>query len=921
MAVAYDLDVENINSLINFSSALVSVGTEGATGELVRGYAGRINSPIAPHYPQIFPTGEYIIRKGMYINGTFFLVGSYKAFCRDLFGVGNDGYAWDGFLIGLRGYNLTVANPLTKAPSTNQGGTEISIFGVGAGFIPFRMMYEVNPGPIASATAIANDSEVGLYGIDFYKNYDDFTISEFSTGNLDLILCGFQRIDPTVEGVPTGSDYVGNIYMGEFLERSGQGEFENGVMIIDYEASFQLKNVLQVTWKANVAGHTDKTWSEGRFGRAEDLNEWCGIIEQCSQVGGDIWNFSTWANTPETKPNSQKNAVNANIFPRRFYDITCVSQEPYSMNQVADSSFIIVGDAALDTNDDGAIDKTVPMSLFGCYPFYFFMGDSSLAQGPYLNMNPSGATSKSINSSYQWVSEGGATLDGSVAVFCSLPYEATDLSLPYDIEDTPTTLIALNGVPYGGDTYGAIFGFQESLLYEGQYIYAVAMEGGNMTTATGVQLPNKWFGKAVQQRTFTFQEEDNAKQGVFNTETGEFTPNVSIFGGPSDSPSIFDNDAKEYIGYRGNFQRYGAYTIESVFADEVPNKKAGDLSGAGYGFLGIRDGVGAIAVMFDSGSPINTFVGGQNFVSMVVKAEGANISANCVTNPSSATRNIINCGWDNDRDQWLFIASDTNQVSVISVSSDFNTDSNNLGFLDQTDNFLGIEANTDAAMYFPISMSNSLDGWVWFGEIDTDTENGLGIKPKNLGSSVPITFTFNTPAGVVVTVNYDAYPNATTQIRRITGTSGRTARVWVDYILFDGADAIIANKIKERGMKVSIEAVEWFKRTIIQTGDLNITDEEIEMWMRDQQDEYKQTLKEIERQGRVRLKKKQVSAFTEGIEEQINPDFMDTEVQEFMGTFTPETRPPTPEEARIERKKKGGYSPEQGSYYDEVFED
>ena len=38
-------------------------------------------------------------------------------------------------------------------------------------------------------------------------------------------------------------------------------------------------------------------------------------------------------------------------------------------------------------------------------------------------------------------------------------------------------------------------------------------------------------------------------------------------------------------------------------ADAVPNKNAGDLSGAGYGFLGIRDGVGAIAVMYDSGSP------------------------------------------------------------------------------------------------------------------------------------------------------------------------------------------------------------------------------------------------------------------------------------------------------------------------------
>ena len=308
----------------------------------------------------------------------------------------------------------------------------------------------------------------------------------------------------------------------------------------------------------------------------------------------------------------------------------------------------------------------------------------------------------------------------------------------------------------------------------------------------------------------------------------------------------------------------------------------------------------------------------NTFISLVVRAEGANLSANCVTNPSSATRKIINCGWDNDRDQWLFIASDTNQVSVISASSDFSTASNNLGFLDQTDNFIGIEANSDAAMYFPISMSNSLDGWVWFGELDTNTQNGLGIKPKNLGSAVSITVNL---ASIGSSVTYDAYPNAKTQVSRITGTSGRTARVWVDYILFDGADAIIANKIKERGMKVSIEAVEWFKRTIIQTGDLNITDEEIEMWMREQQDEYKQTLKENERQGRVRRKKKQVSAFTEGIEEQINPDFMDNEVKEFMGTFTPETRPPTPEEQRIERKKKGGYSPEQGSYYDEVFED
>lgn len=910
MSVAYDLDVNNLNSVIDFSHALVSAGKGKPPSGIFRplGYA-RLRSPV-DGATDIFPTGEYIIRKGMYINGTFFIVGSYKAYCRDLFGVGDDGYAWDGFLLAFRGFNISKEG-LVEGPI---GPNDEFILNRGNGFLPMRMMFEVNPGPMGSATAIANDSEVGLYGIDFYKAEENFSVLEDSNGDINLILCGFQRIDPTVEGVPTGSDYVGNIYMGQFLKYDGQVEInQEGDKMIEY--MLDPDNIMQITWKANVAGHTDRTAEP--FGRIRDLNEWLGVTESCSKAGGSgiIWNFQEWL-VPETKPDSDHKAVNCNIFPRRFYDITCKSIEPFSFTQLAASAFIIVGDAALDTNDDGAIDKTVPMMMPGCYPFREFMyADLTKDQAPYLILNPAGSTSLSRVTNVKWETEGAANIDGSVAVFCSLPYEATSLTIPYNIEDLPATLIALNDVPYGGDKYGAIFATQDSLLYEEHQIFSLAMEGGSMTTATGVQLPNKWYGKAVQQRTFTIKEENFGKQGTLNPETGEFTPNV-VEGITSITPSIFDADSQEYIGYNGNFQRYGAFTLDSLFAGEVPKKQAGDLSGAGYGFLGIRDGEGAIAVMFDSGSPL--LFGFPANLSLVVRAEGANLSANCITNPSSATRKIINCGWDNDRDQWLFIASDTNQVSVISASSDFNTDTNNLGFLDQTDNFLGIEANTDAAMYFPISMSNSLDGWVWFGELDTNTQNGLGIKPKNLGSAVSITVNL---ASIGSSVTYDAYPNAKTQVSRITGTSGRTAAVWVDYILFDGADAIIANKIKERGMKVSIEAVEWFKRTIIQTGDLNITDEEIEMWMREQQDEYKQTLKENERQGRVRRKKKQVSAFTEGIEEQINPDFMDNEVKEFMGTFTPETRPPTPEEQRIERKKKGGYSPEQGSYYDEVFED
>jgi hypothetical protein len=154
----------------------------------------------------------------------------------------------------------------------------------------------------------------------------------------------------------------------------------------------------------------------------------------------------------------------------------------------------------------------------------------------------------------------------------------------------------------------------------------------------------------------------------------------------------------------------------------------------------------------------------------------------------------------------------------------------------------------------------------------------------------------------------------------LKGTTGRTAKVWVDYILFDGADALIATKLRERGMKVTIDAVEWFKRKIINSGDLNIKQEEIEEWMRQQQDEFQTMMTDAERQGRVRKRKKQVSAYGLDALDTLNMDFEDKEVQEFMKEYLPKSRPPTPEEEMLERQRKGGYSPQTKSYFDEVFE-
>jgi hypothetical protein len=91
--------------------------------------------------------------------------------------------------------------------------------------------------------------------------------------------------------------------------------------------------------------------------------------------------------------------------------------------------------------------------------------------------------------------------------------------------------------------------------------------------------------------------------------------------------------------------------------------------------------------------------------------------------------------------------------------------------------------------------------------------------------------------------------------------------------------------------------------------------------MREQQSQYKEMLKAKERQGRIRKKKSQVSAYREGMEEQIEPDFKDDEVKDYIDTFIPDERPPSPTERKLEKKRKGGYEPKQSSYYDEVFED
>jgi len=909
MSLAYNLNVDNLLNVENLSNAIISQpNTIGMFGPFGNDRFTNLNGSCQ----QIYPTGEYIIRDGFFANGIYIYVGSYKAYIRDLFGAGSHGYAWDGFIMTMRGYSINQPNGFNII---DDDGTffQSSNFG----FLPMRMPIEVNPGAIGDAVAIAADSSVGLQSLDFYKSVDDVYVQP-SDPSIRIITCGFQRIDATVEGVPTGSDYVANLYMGILLLYDNNDNVNlYGSRYVAYD--FLPSNIIQLTWKASQAGHADKTNVIGRFGHLRDLD---GAVAGNTQVTATPYDYAFWLDgqLPDgsnpgggTTFGTDRRLIAWNQFPRRFLDVSCSSQQPFSGLQQVGSTFFIVGDTAADTNDDGSIDDTGPVLIGGSFEFpgaWNRMQDGFSPFDylpPYLVASPALVTSLStaVGGDSSWFREGAIpsyTFSGAVACLVSFPYEITTWGATQ-----PLTYIAVNDVSHSGTDYGEIYFTYDSPIQPAPVMLPYATEGGAFTTATSIDLPNKWYNKAIQERTFTIAEEDLAKYGEFNAKTGAFIPTDN---------SILDDDSGEYIGYVSNYQRYGLTDDPETTGEDVVE---GTLSRNGYGFLGLKTGTGPIAIMFDSGAGTATATGNPETVTGIVLAEGANLNANHLVAPTSTTRKIVNAGWDNDRDQWLFISSDSTGAGIISASADFSTDANNVGFLDQTPNFalnnFPLSTTADAGFYIPNLMTNALDGFACFGIWDDDANCRFGIKPI-LGAS-----TATTDECDGVTVSYDYYLGASSSyFYRITGTTGRTARVWVDYILFDGADAVIATKLRERGMKVSIEAVEWFKRKIIHSGDLNIKQEEIEMWMREQQDEFKQMMQEAERQGRVRKRKKQVSAYGLDMLENLNTDFEDKEVKEFMKEYLPQSRPPTPEEQAIEKQRKGGYAPFSKNYYDEVFE-
>jgi hypothetical protein len=399
--------------------------------------------------------------------------------------------------------------------------------------------------------------------------------------------------------------------------------------------------------------------------------------------------------------------------------------------------------------------------------------------------------------------------------------------------------------------------------------------------------PTKWNCRGIQHSTFTIAEE-----------------NIG-FGGSTTTPfKLWDKDHEEYVGWVGNWQRLPPTANNS-----------GTPSRRGFGIFGSYSGAtgaGAAAWIYDSTATSGTATATGFDCTSILSSIGTEIEADVLAG-TAADYSIISCQWDNDRDQWLMIGSDTtNGVSILSADSIWST------FIDQTSNFLGYPAASTSALYSPISMSNSLDGIVIFG--DTSTSTAASINGTR--STTPTGFVNRNLNNTLGNYIFNFNLGSTLPAVRIDGSTGRSAKVWVDYVLFDGTDSVIAEQLRDWGIAVSVENVEWFKARLLNKGDVKASAEEIETWVESQAQEYRDMLRYKERQGRLRRRKKQVSGYMEEIEENFGPMTIDNErladwvpkgasarlrSRESGGALR--TPPPVSIEAQIERDVRVGGTP------------
>ena len=821
------------------------------------------------------PTGEYVIRDGYYHNGIYIIVGSYRAYWQEIYGTGAPGYAWDGFILMHRGYNVT----------TTTSADLLSAFDP-INYTVFPMLW---PQTMEATTPANWDNEslgIGLYAVAPFKSRDTNDVGT-AFSNISFAVCGHHI---TAAAIPTDSKTVASWALLNFDITAGS--IPGGLPTYSWNnaLSFQIGPVDQTAVEPVCRFGVTRTWQATI---AMNPNALAGVPAIYEKTLWDNGIMPDGSNPSFGAPTSSDNSIESSGYlPLTAYGMRSVAGVTigatptdgldavfYLTGQMASSNAAktqelagpyVMGISCPEGVQTRMKDNLAPLDNLsfyaGCNTAFrsTLTGAGQPAQTGWFTEDTSGGTNPSLDE------------------FALRNAAGTDILPPAEFVSAiafataSPIAISVTNMEFDGSTANprsAIFlltvwpTFPDPTIPWGQ-------AGGSLTAVTEaagnkVELPTTWHHTLQQFRTYTFDEENAAMRVAItsssqNDSSREATPD-----------SIFDNDTKQFVGYVGNYPRY----------DTAPTGgfQAGFQSFQGYAAVGWYDpadtnltATGPCLFSYDKGTPVienltpsATPVQGFFNTAGRLREDGAKVSAALGT--FLGTRQCMWAGWDNDRDQWLFITSDTTAgVDVISVDAPYTT------FLKQSEPFKPYTESPDwgNAKYLPISMSNALDGLVVFGELIEDNYGNTGVKAKTTGIEV-VTSPWGATYNGVLTSQLPAF--------RVTGTTGRQSRVWIDYMLYDGVDSVIAMQLRDWGMRVTVENVEWFKARILQNGgDLTAKSEEIEEWMEQQGKEYQDMLKQKERSGRLRKRRSQVSAYKREVGDLMTRDQMDTQVYDFV---------------------------------------
>ena len=873
MGLAYDLDSQG-RPLIEDWGAVITVGS--ANLGLIIG-EDRLDGIFLP--AQDSADFDVIIRSCTYAKDCYIITGSYKA---DFASAGL-GLNYDGFVTIIRANNQTMIEGDfavgTDSPNyyinpgldTSTGAIRPQPFDQTNLYYTYvcRMPIELDAtGSGGFGVPTADDSTPGIYACDVVKGEADAAFT--------LAIGGHQRINSTATGSFGKIGYSG--YMAVLVFDQVEPALIVSPTMGGLEASqkwslsFNAAQSIQVSFDGASKAGAGLTNPNSYPNETRDLQSYC--TTQSLTAGA-------WA------PVDLQSLGNGYII-QRIYDVVCLNtgSEPLGLET---NTVWTCGDAVYS---DGALG----IQFTTAYLMQWDWRGTTAYPNPMVNV-------AQFPSIVNWA------IPNDVAAYNFENTSAVTMTPTFNVSPTQDPLsnqimVGIEGVDHGGTTYAEIYAANWKAVFNsvnfmgsrhfGLWPFAVA--GSNFPTATGFDLPKRWVGKAIQQRTYTTDEEAVAKnltewetQSNIDPVTGagpllawqDKTLLQTLEKDPTvNAVQIAQNPLSFLTPYLApNFLDYGL-SNEPAFTGQPANIAYGFLGFGGAGF-----GNGPTIFMYDFGTvtmsaevnpPNNFYVGpwaaeplkaGLNIISV-----GPSINDAIEENTGSKTsRYPLSAGWDVDRDQWVFtfgLNGATNGATVLSCNSAFNEQpANQIAYLDQTDQFANLATNATGAIYLPRNMSPYLDGLVIFGTTSWDTST---VGPPSISVFNPDTTPNN---------------NKIFQVYELQGTTGRTAAVWIDYTLFDGVDSLVATIVQELGLRVTVENVEWYKRKVLNNDVLNMTSEEIEAWIETQQAEYRKMLIDKERQGRLRRRRKQQSAVANDLEDLIQGEFVVSEMDFIEGDF------------------------------------